>query len=207
MHDTAWDLGQRFIQNYVTTSQASAVMIDIGSGDINGSLKQFVPNNVTYYGLDFEGVENVDVVLKNAYEYPFADNSVDFVVSSSCFEHSEFFWLSFKEIFRVLKPSGVFYLNAPANGVFHRHPMDYWRFYPDAGIGLMKWAGYCGHANPAILESFVAEPNSDIWRDYVGVFLKNEDYRNLYPTRILDTYTNFTNGLKYVDTNYRKYKE
>jgi SAM-dependent methyltransferase len=72
-----------------------------------------------------------------SYKLPFADGSVDVVLSSSCFEHSEFFWLLFLEILRVLRPEGLFYLNAPSNGPFHRYPVDCWRFYPDSGNALV----------------------------------------------------------------------
>jgi hypothetical protein len=41
---------------------------------------------------------------------------------------------------RVVKSGGFIYLNAPSNGYVHNHPLDIWRFYPDAGIALEKWA-------------------------------------------------------------------
>lgn len=206
MHSTAYELGQIFLHSYVPKI-GNYTLIDIGSGDINGSLRQFVPNNVKYIGLDFEQGKNVDMILKSSYELPFADNSIDFAISTSCFEHSEFFWLSFKEIFRVLKSSGLFYVNAPSNGTFHRHPMDCWRFYPDASLALLKWAAHCGHERPCILESFMKEPENDIWRDYVAVFLKDSGYINIYPTRILDQIKNYTNGIKFGESNYSNYNE
>jgi ubiquinone/menaquinone biosynthesis C-methylase UbiE len=206
MHKTAYTLGQLFLQSYIP-KHGQYKLLDLGSGDFNGSLRQFCPPNVEYIGLDFAEGKNVDIVLKNAYEFPFKDNSADFVISSSCFEHSEFFWLSFKEIFRVLKPNGVFYINAPSNGAFHRHPMDCWRFYPDASMALLKWAAHCGHERPCLLESFMKDPDGDIWRDYVAVFLKDSLYTDLYPTRILDQVQGFTNGIKYGQTNYMNYTE
>ena len=157
MHNTAYMLGQLFIQSYIPKN-GRYTLIELGSDDINGSLRKFCPANTEYIGLDFAEGKNVDIVLKSSYELPFKDNSIDFVISTSCFEHSEFFWLSFKEIFRVLKSSGLFYVNAPSNGTFHRHPMDCWRFYPDASLALLKWAAHCGHERPCILESFMKEP-------------------------------------------------
>ena len=44
------------------------------------------------------------------------------------------------EMMRILKPNGLLFINAPANGHFHRHESDNWRFYPDdAGESLSKW--------------------------------------------------------------------
>ena len=31
----------------------------------------------------------------------------------------------------MLRPAGLFYLNAPSNGDFHRYPVDCWRIMPD----------------------------------------------------------------------------
>jgi SAM-dependent methyltransferase len=113
------------------------------------------------------------VVLEDLYTLPFADDSVDICLSSSVFEHSEMFWLLFVEILRILKPGGLFYLNAPSNGDFHRYPVDCWRFYPDSGQALVAWARRCG-ITATLLESFVAVQRDDVWNDFVAVFAKGE---------------------------------
>ena len=89
-------------------------MLDIGAQDVNGSLRPLVPEGCRYIGLDFEAGPGVDLVLDDPYRLPFDAGSVDTVVSSSCFEHVEFFWLMFNEVLRVLKPNGLFYLNVPS---------------------------------------------------------------------------------------------
>jgi hypothetical protein len=38
---------------------------------------------------------------------PLKNDFADVIVSSSCFEHSEFFWLLFNESLRILKPNGL----------------------------------------------------------------------------------------------------
>ena len=130
--------------------------------DVNGSLKEVIPKNSKYIGVDFAEGKGVDKVLKDPYNLTFENNSVDVVISSSCFEHSELFWLLFIEIIRILKPNGLFYLNAPSNGAFHRHPVDCWRFYPDSGKALVKWAKKNGF-NTLLLESFISnQDNQDL---------------------------------------------
>ena len=49
---------------------------------------------------------------------PFKDNSIDIVVSISVFEHVEFFWETYLEMLRILKPNGLLFINAPSNGHF-----------------------------------------------------------------------------------------
>ncbi len=136
----------------------------------------------TYIGVDFVQGRGVDVVLEDPYKLPFSDGSVDIVVSSSCFEHSEMFWVLFLEILRILKPSGLFYLSAPSAGPFHRYPVDCWRFYPDSGNALVAWAKR-NQYSPIVLESFTGR--MDVWNDYVAVFLKDAGHIHLYPDRML----------------------
>ena len=45
------------------------------------------------------------------------------------------FWVTFAEMARVVKAGGFVYISVPVNGPVHRHPMDCWRFYPDAYFG------------------------------------------------------------------------
>jgi SAM-dependent methyltransferase len=124
---------------------------------------------------------------------PFEDNSMDYVISSSCFEHSEFFWLNFLEIMRVLKPSGLFYLNSPSNGDFHRFPVDCWRFYPDSGNAMANWGKRSGY-NCELVECYTGEVETDIWADYVAVFIKDVTQIGKYTNRIIDVFSNYTNG-------------
>jgi SAM-dependent methyltransferase len=192
MHPSALKTGLTFFETYAT-QLPNARVIDLGAQDINGSLKSVCPAHLDYTGVDFVPGKGVDVVLQDPYVLPFESESIDIVVCSSVFEHSEFFWLLFIEVMRVLKPSGLLYLNVPANGDFHRYPVDCWRFYPDAGSALVRWAEH-NHIPAVLLESFIGEQDQDQWNDFVAVILKNRQHAIHYPHRILDVKLNFTNG-------------
>jgi len=195
MHDSAMANGKRFFDTYVSRLK-SPVVIDIGAQDVNGSLKECCPASARYTGVDFVEGKGVDVVLDDPYRLPFETDSIDVVVSSSCFEHSEMFWVAYLEILRVMKPQGIFYLNVPSNGPFHRYPVDCWRFYPDSGHALVKWA-LTQNLNPAVLESYTSNQIRESWNDYVCVFVKDVSCAHLHPSRILDTFADFSNGLKF----------
>lgn len=115
------------------------------------------------------------------------------VVSSSCLEHSELFWLSFTECLRILKPDGLLFINVPSNGAFHRYPVDCWRFYPDAGSALVTWAKRQG-MNPALLESFITPQHKDIWNDFLAIFVKDQDCIRQHPNRMIKAIERFENG-------------
>jgi SAM-dependent methyltransferase len=202
MHTSANQYGKAFFQNYITKIE-KPIIVELGSQDVNGSLRQHAPKDANYIGLDFAPGKSVDVVLKDAYHFPFPDNYADFVITSSCFEHSQFFWLSFIESMRILKPNGVIYINAPSNGMYHRYPTDNWRFYPDSGQALTKYAQLEGY-QAVLLESFIGAKLEN-WRDFVAVIAKDQEFIAPYTDRIynnMDKYLAPTNiwsyGNKYI---------
>jgi len=199
MHPTAMANGKMFFDTYVAERHGVRI-IDIGAQDVNGSLRSVCPagEGIQYVGVDFVKGKGVDVVLTDPYALPFEDESADVVVCSSCLEHSEMFWLVFNEILRILRPDGLLYLNVPSNGMFHRYPVDCWRFYPDSGGALVNWARRAG-MNPALLESYVSMQRDDVWNDFVAVFVKDRAQAARYKRRITDTFANFENGMRYDD--------
>jgi SAM-dependent methyltransferase len=192
MHDTAMKNGKRFFDTYAK-NKTGLKIVDVGSLAVHGALRNVAPPNNTYIGLDFADGPGVDVLIKDPYALPVEDNSVDIVVCSSVFEHSEFFWLVFNDIQRMLKPSGLLYLNVPSNGEVHRWPVDCWRFYPDSGLALQNWAQRSGYKT-ALLESFTGKQESDQWNDYVAVFVKDPAFLSSYPNRIQTKHSSYTNG-------------
>jgi SAM-dependent methyltransferase len=201
MHPSAYKFGELFLNCYYKNGMKVA---EIGSQNVNGSLKDFLPAGAEYLGVDFVEGKGVDIVLDDPYRLPFEDNSFDMVISSSCFEHSNFFWLSFLEVARILKPSGLFYLNVPSNGWVHRYPVDCWRFYPDSGSALALWGQRNGF-DMTLIESFVGEQlsvedqgtfgaGSERWNDFVAVFVKGGEYLPSFQKRMnQDNAIKFTN--------------
>lgn len=197
MHKSALLNCQKFFEVYgghLQQTQNAVSVVEIGSQDVNGSLRAVTPPSFTYTGLDFVAGKGVDLVLEDPYALPLDSGSADVVLSSSCFEHSDMFWLVFLEVLRILKPGGLFYLNVPSNGPFHRYPVDCWRFYPDSGRALVAWAKRNG-MRPALLESYTSAQDEDYWNDFVAVFVKDETCAHVYPNRILDTNLLTENGL------------
>ena len=69
--------------------------------------------NYKYLSLDVAPNKNVDIVLKDPYKInELEKESIDIIICTSVFEHIEFFWLTYLEILKLLKPKGIFYLNA-----------------------------------------------------------------------------------------------
>ena len=168
MHPTAHHVGRLLFQCHWTPARRR--VLDIGSLDVNGSLRTICPPDAAYVGIDLEPGNGVDLVLADPYQYPFPNNHFDMIVSTSCFEHDPMFWLTFLEASRVLAEGGLLYVNAPSSGSYHRHPWDNWRFYPDASLALQMWAERNGIAM-TLVESFTVS-GSFPWHDYIMLFTK-----------------------------------
>jgi SAM-dependent methyltransferase len=191
MHIEALQNGALFFFTYAIRL-GDITVVDIGAQDVNGSLRQFSPPKAKYIGVDFAEAKGVDIVLDDPYMLPFEENSIDVIVSSSCFEHSEMFWLLYLEILRVLKPDGLFYLNAPSACGFHRYPVDCYRFYPDSGNALAKWGKRNGY-NPIALEHYTTGG------DYICVTLKDGAFLDKHPHRMLQRMKEFACGGVYPE--------
>src|ERR1700741_625437 len=101
MHDTAYQIGRLFFEVYFKGRTPS--VLDVGSRDFNGSLRACVPPAAKYIGVDLQPGPGVYLVLKDPHRLPFEPNTFDTIVSSSCFEHDQMFWLTFLEMARVSK--------------------------------------------------------------------------------------------------------
>jgi SAM-dependent methyltransferase len=150
------------------------IILDLGSQNIGGSYKPiFDCENWRYVGVDLAEGENVDIVLKDAYQWnEIQSNSVDVLISGQTLEHIEYFWITIMEIVRVLKPNGFCCMVAPSSGYEHRYPVDCWRVYPDGMRAIAQFAKL------EVLEAFTQWEDEDyadgsnVWHDTVLVASK-----------------------------------
>ena len=170
MHNTSLISGKAFSESY---GNPNSLVIDLGGRDVNGSLRSFFETKgMKYVCIDMEADATVDIVIQPGEKLPFEDGSVDLIVSTSCFEHDPCFWLTFREMTRIIKPSGYIYINAPTSGPYHTYPGDNWRFYSDAGQALSYWSGK-QISNETVYPVKVIETFNvlgDVWNDFVCVW-------------------------------------
>ena len=172
MHASSLNNMGRLLEKYITEEylkeKTNPILIDFGSAIVNGGENKSYKNLKTiskfnYKGIDISPNENVDIVMEDPYKIPLEDDCADVVISGQAFEHIEFFWLSFLEIVRITKKNGYIILTAPSAGSVHKHPVDCWRFFPDAMPALAKWG------KVKLIETFIVDSE---WKDNFGVFKK-----------------------------------
>lgn len=95
-----------------------AIIIDIGSQ--SAKLRDDVIN------FDLTPFQNVNLV-GNALRIPIADNAVDGVINTGVLEHVEDIEQVLREIYRILKPGGILYIEIPFMQGFHPDPTDFQR--------------------------------------------------------------------------------
>lgn len=168
---------QKCVDRYLTFPDdvdRELTVVDIGSADMNGSYRSLFPDRtVNYIGVDLESAPGVDLIAEDPYTLPIPDASADVVLSGQTLEHSEYFWLAFLEMIRLLKPEGLLFLIVPSSGPIHRYPVDCYRFYPDALTALAKYA------DCHLVDSWLDDRGP--WNDLVGVFSKTRRERRAEP--------------------------
>jgi SAM-dependent methyltransferase len=176
MHHSAYVNAEKFYHKYCENKIETKKILDVGSYDVNGTMKPIFSKG-KYVGMDMEQGPNVDIVGVS-HEIPFKDNEFDIVISSSCFEHDDMFWISFQEMCRVLKDGGYMYIQAPSNGPYHGWPGDNWRFYIDSWKALEKWGKKLGF-DIELVEHYIDDttphhPNEGfrLWNDSIGIYRK-----------------------------------
>lgn len=189
MHLSSYNHMQRLVEKYLDSNHPNQIY-DLGSYDVNGSYRAlFDQPGWAYRGIDLEAGPNVDIVLTSAYQLPLSSGTADVIISGQAFEHIEYFWLTWLELSRVLKPGGMIFLLAPSRGPEHRYPVDCWRFYPDAYRSLAKYAALDllevqtdWHADE--------DPDSAVWGDTVGVFRKTHwNWKNNLKLKFLSIFS------------------
>jgi len=104
----------RFVKSILPDFFNSKKVLDVGSGDINGNnLALF--EKCEYEGNDVMDAPNVTIVSKTK-DLSFGRDNFDTIVSTECFEHDPEYKESFKKIYQMLKPLGLFCFTCASTG-------------------------------------------------------------------------------------------
>ena len=142
MHPSVMEWVAAKVQQYGLATPAARVL-EVGSRNVNGSVRPLFQGVAAYTGVDFIAGPDVDVVL-DSHELTsnFDENSFDVVVSTETLEHDNEFWTSMAMMGQVLKPEGYLLVTARGNGFWpHDFPYDYYRFLPESFRYLIGYAG------------------------------------------------------------------
>jgi len=126
MHEQSRDF-TLFVKKILGDFFINKRVLDVGSGDINGN-NRFLFENCEYDGNDVILANNVTIVSKTK-DLDIPDETFDTIVSTECFEHDPEYRESFKKIYKMLKPDGLFFftcatIGRPEHGTRRTTPED-----------------------------------------------------------------------------------
>lgn len=81
-------------------------VLEIGSLNINGSVRPFFEGSAQYIGCDLGEGPGVDIVSLG-HELPYEDGSFDVVISCECFEHDQHWEKTFKKMIDLTREDGL----------------------------------------------------------------------------------------------------
>jgi SAM-dependent methyltransferase len=147
------DHNKAFVQSVVQAFDCPGPIFEFGSFQVEGQLdyadlRSLFPDK-EYVGCDMRpgpGVDRVEDV--SAISLP--DGAAGTILCVETFEHVFEVRRAFDEVFRVLRPGGVFIITSPLNFRIHGYPDDYWRMTPSCLRRMLerydgRVTGYQGH--------------------------------------------------------------
>ena len=147
------DHNKAFCRLVAETFDCPGPVFEFGSYQVEGQveyadLRSLFPGT-EYVGCDMRpgpGVDRVEDV--SALSLP--DGSAGTVLCIETFEHVFEVRRAFDEVFRVLRPGGLFVITSPLNFRIHGYPDDYWRMTPNCLRRMLapyagRLSGYQGY--------------------------------------------------------------
>ena len=109
---------QRFVARAAALHRVEGPQLEVGSLDVNGSVRELFPRADPYVGIDLAPGRGVDVVASG---HDFGRNeSYATVVTTECLEHDPGWRTTLANIERVLRPGGLLVLTCATTGR-HEH--------------------------------------------------------------------------------------
>ena len=144
------DAAKQALNETIVNQPEDALCVSVGGGPMR--------IRHTLVNLNIDLFPNVDVVA-DAYELPYASDSVDAIYCEAVLEHLEFPNDAVKEMCRVLRPGGQVFAATPFLQLFHGYPNQFQNFtlvgherlFARAGFDI-KSSGVCVGPTYALLE-------------------------------------------------------
>ncbi|QAA81372.1 class I SAM-dependent methyltransferase [Aequorivita sp. H23M31] len=123
-------------------------LLDIGCGRM--PYKDYILNNSkveSYTGLDIENALVYDANVKpdfvwNGIKMPFEDSCFDCAFGTEVLEHCPEPEVVLREVYRILKPGGIFFFTVPFLWNLHETPNDEYRYTPFSLERHLKNSGF-----------------------------------------------------------------
>jgi len=144
-------------------------VLEIGSLDINGSVRKFF-NNCQYIGIDVGPGRGVDIVCEGQ-NFNEKDGTFDVIISCECFEHNPYWVETFQNMIRLCKSGGLIIMTCATEG---RPEHGTLRSEPDSSPLTVKkgWSYYKNLTEQDFTNTF----NLNDWFNNFQFSVNNQSY-------------------------------
>jgi SAM-dependent methyltransferase len=147
-------------------------ILEVGSYDVNGSVRKFFPNS-TYLGVDLIEGPSVDLVCEGD-KIEHEDDTYDIAISCECFEHNPSWAETFINMYRMTKQGGIVLFTCattgrPEHGTTRTDPKS------SPGTQALKWDYYKNLTEEDFLHACKVD---SLFKNYF--FITNEFSHDLY---------------------------
>lgn len=161
-----------YVKNKFSNYFINSKVLEVGSLDINGSMRSFF-SECDYLGIDVGEGQGVDLVVQGQ-EYDAPDESYDVCASGECFEHNPYWAETFSNMVRMCKSGGLVLFTCATTG-----RKEHGTSKTDSGSSPLTvnigWEYYRNLTEQDFRESF-EESFDEIFSEYE--FHSTEDYDN-----------------------------
>ncbi len=131
MHPQAEDFIHRMTNQFPWAFDRVSVL-EIGSHNINGSVRRFFKDPKEYIGVDLIDAPGVDLVGEG--QNVRFDHSFDVTISTECFEHNPYWAETFRNMVNHTRPRGLILMTCASTG---RTPHGLRESHPDDSPGTL----------------------------------------------------------------------
>ena len=124
---------------HMASDWAGLRVLEIGSADVNGSIRRFFPGS-DYTGVDLSAGPGVDIIA-SGHELALPDQHVDLAISCECFEHNPLWCETFANMHRMTAGGGIVVVTCASRGRAE-HGTTRTRPYESPGSQLRGWDYY-----------------------------------------------------------------
>ena len=128
-----------YLKNFVSSGKIK--ILDVGGADWNGEYEFLNDCKYDKDVLDIDNHKGVTIIPRDPYNWSeIEDDTYDVVMSTNTFTFVDYFWLTIREMARVVKPGGIVCVITPSILWNKGYPRSNWGFNRDGLITLSEWA-------------------------------------------------------------------
>lgn len=94
-------------------------VLEVGSLNINGTVRDFFSNNRSYLGIDLIKGKDVDMIVSGS-DFNDPEGTYDTTISTECFEHDRHWDATFRNMHRMTRKGGILIFTCASDGR-HEH--------------------------------------------------------------------------------------